>query len=181
MKTHHQGMWQEPNPLMTKFKMMMGGIEQNAQKAKKVKKFKIKVKEQVYPKNIVAGTGEIVNIVWKVKNVGKMTWPDGTRVILDDGMFEFEDAFIPEVKSGEVFDISVNVNVGLSEGVYLGTWRLVIGNKVFGKLKARVRCITDRSMLVLVRNMGFDYPKAKLALASANGELNLAVSQILMF
>ena len=113
--------------------------------------------------------------------MGKKSWPEGTRVILDDGTFDFDDVLLPEVQPGAFYDISVQVKVAQVEGLSFGTWRLVVGNKVFGKLKARVRGIADKSMLVLVKNMGFDYPKAKLALESAGGDLNLAVSQIFKF
>jgi hypothetical protein len=181
MKTHPNGIWQQMNPIIGHFKQLLLSKVQKKDKQKNKKKFKVKVKTQEYPKEIPSAPGATVNVTWKVKNVGKKDWPAGTRLILDDGNFEFEDVLIPEVKAGKEIDINVQVNLNKNSGLSNATWRFVVGNKVFGKLKARFRVIDDGKLMVLVGNMGFEYSKAQKALIEAHGDLNLAVSQMFKF
>jgi len=143
------------------------------------KKWKAAVISQKYPEELLAAPGAAVEIKWVVKNKGKNVWPEGTKIVLDDGEFEYTTQSIGEVQPGNSIDITISTTVPAREGAFRGKWRLAVGKKVFGNLLARIRTIADKNIQMLVCNMGFDIEKAKKALSEANGDFNLAISQIL--
>lgn len=143
------------------------------------KKWKASVKSQKYPDVICAVPGSTVEIGWVVVNKGKNVWPEGTKIVLDDGEFDYTTQTIGEVQPGDSVEIQISTIAPASEGVFRGKWRLAVGKKVFGKLLARIKTINDKNIQMLVCNMGFDIEKAKKALSDANGDFNLAISQIL--
>lgn len=142
------------------------------------KKYRVKVKSQRFPNYPAVVPGGYMKLTWEIKNKGKMVWPEGTKVIMHRGDFACEDVVLRKVEPGETATVEVVAKLPLVEGECKGTWHLDTGNKVFGKIKAYVKCVNDEKVRKLA-NMGFGIEKAKIALKDANGDLDLAVSQIL--
>ncbi|OMJ82411.1 hypothetical protein SteCoe_16885 [Stentor coeruleus] len=142
------------------------------------KKYRVKVKSQKFPSYPAVVPGGYMKFTWEIKNKGKMVWPEGTKLVMHKGNFVCEDVVLRKVEPGEITLVEVITRLPLVEGECKGAWHLDTGNKVFGKIKAYVKCVNDEKVRKLA-NMGFGVEKAKIALKEANGDLDLAVSQIL--
>lgn len=142
------------------------------------KKYKVKVCAQKLPNNFAVVPGGLIKLVWEIKNKGKMVWPEGSKLVMVRGSFICEDVVLRKIEPGEKVMIEVQTRVPYSEGLCKGTWQIDTGSRKFGKIKSYVKCVTDEKVRTLA-NMGFGIEKAKIALNNANGNLDLAISQIL--
>lgn len=142
------------------------------------KKYRAKVKSQKFPNYLAVVPGGYMKLTWEIKNKGKMVWPEGTKFVMHRGDFICEDVILRKIEPGESITVEVTTRLPMVEGECKGTWHLDTGNKVFGKIKAYVKCVNDEKVRKLA-NMGFGVEKAKFALEDANGDINLAISQIL--
>ncbi|OMJ69859.1 hypothetical protein SteCoe_32295 [Stentor coeruleus] len=169
------------------------------------KKYKVKVCAQKFPNNFAVVPGGLMKLVWEVKNKGKIMWPEGSKLVMIRGNFICEDVVLRKIEPGEKVLIEVQTRLpyseGLckgtwqidtgsrkfgkiqtrlpySEGLCKGTWQIDTGSRKFGKIKACIKSVIDEKVRTLA-NMGFSTEKAKAALDNANGDLSLAVSQIL--
>lgn len=142
------------------------------------KKLKVKVIQEMFSKESPVLAGSTVQISWELRNKGRNAWPEGSRVVLAKGDFVAEDVFINEVQPGSNVVVTVAAKVPDVKASCSGVWKIVVGNKSFGRIKASVNVIQDIKAATLTK-MGFDLEKAKLALEATNGDIDLAISQIL--
>jgi len=75
--------------------------------------------------------------IWKMKNIGTVPFPEGTRLMFCGGDSlegpALEGVSIPSVAVGEEFDIKINLIVPETAGRYRGNWRLMDNKgKYFG-------------------------------------------------
>merc|ERR1719421_2356014 len=82
--------------------------------------------------------------IWRLKNVGEMPWPPGTRMLFVGGDQMTTEMSVPlsragAVLPGEEVDVAVEMLAPTELGRYLGYWRLVgpNGRRKFGQ---RVWC-----------------------------------------
>merc|ERR1719271_21013 len=82
--------------------------------------------------------------IWRLKNVGEVAWPPGTRMLFVGGDQMTSELSVPlsrtaAVQPGEEVDVAVEMVAPSELGRYLGYWRLVgpHGRRKFGQ---RVWC-----------------------------------------
>jgi hypothetical protein len=171
MKTGARGIWSLP-PAFACIKKAFPVLKP----AKK--DFKLQASNENYIHEITCLPSAELEITWKIENKGKKNWPAATKVFLDSGDVECEDFEIPEVKAGDSIQLTLKVKAGAVEKVSSNVWRLVIGSKVFGNIRARIRVTSNPKILKLL-SMGFTYFPSKKALDFVNGDFDLALSQML--
>jgi len=75
--------------------------------------------------------GQRVIKTWSLKNVGKICWPRGTKLVFVNGTIKpienEEQPLIPLAAPGEVIDVSVKVQMPDKPGRYTGYYRLAYG------------------------------------------------------
>jgi len=82
--------------------------------------------------------------IWRIKNVGEMAWPAGTRILYVGGDQMSADMSVPisrntPVLPGEEVDVAVEMVAPHEHGRYLGYWRLT-GPHMRRKFGQRVWC-----------------------------------------
>merc|ERR1719301_494707 len=82
--------------------------------------------------------------IWRIKNVGEVAWPPGTKMLFVGGDQMTTEMAVPlaratPVQPGEEVDVAVEMIAPAELGRYLGYWRLVgpHGKRKFGQ---RVWC-----------------------------------------
>jgi len=73
--------------------------------------------------------GEIKQKTWKLQNVGNDDWPAGFKAVVVTGDeiidTKYREIVLPEIKSGEIFEVTVQVNVPQAPGRYIANFRLI--------------------------------------------------------
>ena len=183
MKTGAHALWGQRNscqfsgriPDMGAIKDLISSYVKEATK----KKYKVKVenRNQASVESFIA-PGCLTNLKWTLINKGRKTWPAGSRLVLNKGNVIAEDAILSEVEPGKKINVEIQVKVPSIETAFSGTWKIVIGEKEFGKIKAFGNTVNDPKVRSLLQ-MGFSLESAKKALEKAKGNLDLAISQVL--
>lgn len=147
----------------------------------KNRSLKMKVISKNFPRHWVVASGSNIVVSWTVINKGKVPWPENTSLVDLDGELKIsEPVSLGAVKPGDVVNICVNVSVPEQQGKYAGKWALMAGDEGIGCLKAKVFVNAenlDTKVLTIV-SMGFSKEIATAALEESQGDLNLAVSNI---
>jgi len=91
-----------------------------------------------YPDGSVVPSGTAITKIWRIKNVGAVTWPEGSKIIFLRGnrelLGEVEEFAVPLAKSGEAVDVSCPINVPAKAGHYSAYFKLTDKERaVFGR------------------------------------------------
>ena len=95
--------------------------------------------------------GQVMNKIWRVRNVGNTTWGNGYELAFDRGerMGAPNSTPLPSIKPGETADIAITLTAPTVEGKYRSTWvarnangirfylRAVYRNRCCGNCKSR--------------------------------------------
>ncbi|CAG9313571.1 unnamed protein product [Blepharisma stoltei] len=149
----------------------------------KPKKYKLKVIDHLYTKNQEVPAGGLVKVGWRIKNIGKKDWPEGTKLVYTKGSLEgIQEIDIPALPAGKKANIEVEFKAPLTEGKHKGIWKVQIKNKKLGKLASKINVVKvqpdDLEGLTTLMKMGFTLDQAKIGLEASRGDVNMAVSQI---
>ena len=142
------------------------------------KKYKVKALKNHHNKELAVLAGSIVNLRWDLVNKGRNSWPAESRFVLVKGNFSADDIILSEVAPGETVHVEVKAKVPNDVKACSGKWKIVIGEKEFGKIKVNAEIVDDPNVRTL-SNMGFSVENARKTLSKVNGDINLAISQIL--
>ena len=146
------------------------------------KTYKIKVLQKHFPKKWVVSAGTSVNVGWCIMNKGIEAWPEGTTIENIGEHFQLlEPVILSEVKPGDITNITINVSVPEQHGQFKGLWGIMIEGECVGMLKAKfiVSADTLDAKALTMVSMGFSMEQARKALEANNGDLDLAISNIL--
>jgi len=90
-----------------------------------------------YPDGSIIPSATTITKVWRMKNTGSVTWPEGSKVIFLRGnrelLGEVEEFAVPLAKPGEAVDVSCPIIVPAKAGPYSAYFRLADKERaVFG-------------------------------------------------
>jgi len=94
-----------------------------------------------------------------------------------------EEKILPHVSSGDQLDVIIEFITPMDLGRQKGVWKVNIGEKRFGRLPIAVINTTAETIdekIAHVVAMGFEPEDARKALEATSGDLNQAISQILL-
>ena len=144
--------------------------------------YKIKILQKLFPKKWIVSAGTSVVIGWCVMNKGTQAWPQGTTIECIGRNFEIlEPVTLNEVKPGEVANITINAKVPEIPGKQKAVWGFMFNGECIGVLKSKfiVSAGVVDSKVLTMASMGFSLEQAYKALEANNGDLDLAISNIL--
>lgn len=150
-------------------------------KMHKNRMLKMKVVSKNFPRHWVVTSGSNITISWTVINKGKIPWPENTALVDLEGDLKLsEPVSLGQVKPGETVNICASVTVPMQQGKYAGNWALMAGEDSIGCLKAKLFINAENldTKVLTIISMGFSKEIATSALQEAQGDLNLAVSNI---
>ena len=142
------------------------------------KKYKVKVCQCLHSKQTNVFPGTEVQFEWELMNKGRMAWPEGSRLVRAKGDFTAKDVNLPTVEPGQKVTVRVSALAPNIEKECSGVWKVVVGEKEFGKIKGSAVVVADKNIKELV-GMGFSVENAKIALDNHLGNMDLAISQLL--
>jgi hypothetical protein len=94
------------------------------------------VADVTLPDASLVAPGKSLVKTWRIKNDGKAAWPRGTRLVCVGGASfgtSKDGVAIPQVKSGEEIDYSINITAPSIPGRYVSYWRMMTpDNRRFG-------------------------------------------------
>jgi UBA/TS-N domain. len=181
MKTGASPIWgqQVPNRMFSQCSFAKNIKDIIASNIKEMIKKKFKVKyESLFDKDLSTVPESVVKLTWKLINKGKNPWPAGSMFVVKKGGFLADNVALPNVEPGESFVVEVLAKVPKAENVCSGVWEIVVGEKHFGKIRGSVK-IEENLKVRTLSSMGFTVEKAIEALQITNGDMDLAISQIL--
>ena len=181
MRTGAQAIWGNSRPSFSESGPCFGRIkEMIAVHIKEMirKKYKVKVVQTLHSKNINVFPGTEVNFEWELMNKGRIAWPEGSKLVMTKGDFAAKEVVLPAVEPGQKVCVRVSAVAPDVEKSCSGVWKVVVGEKEFGKIKGLAVTIADQRVKELV-GMGFTVENSKKALETNNGNFDLAISQLL--
>lgn len=167
-------------------RMMMGLVLKELKKElkdNKKKKYKLKVIEHLTTKGKSVPAGSIIKVGWRLKNVGKKDWPEGTKLVYKKGSLSgIQEVSIPAIEAGKKATVELEFKAPDTVGEHKGIWKVQINDKKFGKLTSSFKAIKvpqeDLTSVDELMKMGFTLEQATIGLEAAKGDINMAVSQI---
>ena len=148
-----------------------------------VKKPKMKFVQHVnYVEGEKVRPGQVMEKVWRVKNIGNDDWPEACKAGFLKGDLPGEGYEFGPVPAGAQVDVLASIQIPETEGRYTGVWRLFTGDGVsFGdKLYIVVQSLADEEgvdpeQLEKLTALGFDRARVVSALRDAGGDLETAI------
>lgn len=86
--------------------------------------------------------GGEVNFVWKVKNVGDVTWPNDTEFASDN--YNIKPILVGALEPNDTKEIKITIRAPLEEGENTTNFRLFTGGKAFGDETRAIIVATKR-------------------------------------
>lgn len=151
-----------------------------------LKKPKMKFIQHVnYVEGEKVNPGQIMEKVWRVKNVGNEEWPAGCKAGLLKGDLPGTGYEFGPVRSGDTIDVLASIQIPYTEGRYTGVWRLFTpdGTSFGDKLYIVVQSLfdendIDQSHLEKILSLGIDRSKAVNALRQSQNNFELAIAYL---
>lgn len=146
-------------------------------KAMMMKKPKMKFVQHVsYVEGEKVKPGQVMEKIWKLKNIGNDEWPTGCKVDYVKGDLQGVGYEIGPVKSGDSIDVIASINIPPTEGRYTGVWRLFtpdgvsFGDKLYIVVQSHNEDGINEKQLNDLVELGFNREKARQALRLFPGD-----------
>jgi len=149
-----------------------------------LKKHKMKFIQHVnYMEGEKVSPGQVMEKVWRVKNIGNEDWPAGCKAGALKGDLPGTGYEFGPLASGETVDVLASIEIPYTEGRYTGVWRLFTpdGTSFGDKLYIVVQSLFDehdinQSLLEKLLSLSIDRQKAITALRHSQNDFESAIS-----
>lgn len=159
--------------------------KKNIKRGMVVKRPKMKFVQHVsYVEGEKVKPGQVMEKIWKLKNIGNDEWPAGCKVEFAKGDLVGIGYEIGTVPSGACIDAIASINIPDSEGRYTGVWKLVTPDGVsFGdKLYVVVQSLSNEEIpeqqISYFLELGFNKDIAIRALKMYPNDIQAAIKYL---
>lgn len=137
-----------------------------------------------FVRDVVCREGEVVSAesqfrkVWRVRNTGKTSWPEGCQMVFVNGDFEGEAVSLPCISPDSDCDVEVCCRAPSREGEYQSQWRACdqTGMRFGHRLSIKIRVKKPSPQLQLCARLEIEPEAALEALRRSEGDLEAALA-----